>query len=177
MYYTYLIGWSKYNKWYYGVRVSSKCKMTDLWTTYFTSSKYVKEFRKLHGEPNVIQIRKMFSDKNKALLFEEKVIRRLNMVHSEKWLNRGNSGSKFKCPEIHPMTGKHHKPESILKMKASALGRKHSITTKEKMRLAKIGKPGPRGMLGKNHSEETKIKISRSRKKYLEKTCQTFDQD
>lgn len=24
--YTYLIGWSKLNKWYYGVRYSKKCK-------------------------------------------------------------------------------------------------------------------------------------------------------
>ena len=42
--YTYIIGWSSLNKWYYGVRYAKNCKPEDLWKTYFTSSKHVKEF-------------------------------------------------------------------------------------------------------------------------------------
>ena len=49
MSYTYLIGWTKYNIQYYGVRYAKGCHPDDLWKTYFTSSKYVKEFREKNG--------------------------------------------------------------------------------------------------------------------------------
>lgn len=48
--YTYLIGWSKLNKWYYGSRTAKNCHPSELWIKYFTSSKFVKEFRRLYGE-------------------------------------------------------------------------------------------------------------------------------
>ncbi len=60
--YTYIIGWSLYNKYYYGVRYAKNCNPNDLWKTYFTSSKYVKEFRNNHGEPDIIQVRKTFEN-------------------------------------------------------------------------------------------------------------------
>lgn len=57
--YTYLIGWSEHNLWYYGVRyANSTIPENDLWVKYFSSSKYVKDIRKEFGEPDVIQIRK-----------------------------------------------------------------------------------------------------------------------
>lgn len=43
--YTYLIGWSEYDIWYYGVRYAKGCNPADLWVKYFTSSKFVREFR------------------------------------------------------------------------------------------------------------------------------------
>lgn len=54
MFYTYLVGWNKLNKWYYGVRFSDKADPIELWKTYFTSSKRVKEFRLENGEPDII---------------------------------------------------------------------------------------------------------------------------
>lgn len=36
--YTYLIGWSKHNIWYYGKRTAKNCHPNDFWVTYFTSS-------------------------------------------------------------------------------------------------------------------------------------------
>lgn len=91
MTYTYLIGWSKHNKWYYGCRFAKKCKPSDLWTTYFTSSKHVKRFRELHGEPDVIEIRKTFEDVDKCRLWEEKVLKRSDVINKEKWLNISNN--------------------------------------------------------------------------------------
>ncbi len=88
--YTYLIGWKKQNKFYYGVRYSKKCKPDDLWVTYFTSSKYVREFRNQYGEPDIIQIRRTFKDKKSAKNWEDKVLRRLNCVFDDKWLNKAN---------------------------------------------------------------------------------------
>jgi hypothetical protein len=86
--YTYLIGWTKLNKFYYGVRYSKKSTTEELWITYFTSSKHVKDFRIENGEPDIIQIRKVFNDKQKAQLWEHKVLKRLNCAKSEKWLNK-----------------------------------------------------------------------------------------
>ena len=60
--YTYLIGWKSLNLWYYGVRISKNCNPSDLWVTYFTSSKYVAETVKTHGDPDVVQIRKIFDN-------------------------------------------------------------------------------------------------------------------
>ena len=76
--YTYLIGWSKLNTWYYGSRFALKsnclyetgCHPDDLFVTYFTSSKYVKNFIKLNGNPDIIQIRKTFPSNNKNIFKE-----------------------------------------------------------------------------------------------------------
>ena len=86
--YTYLIGWSKHNKYYYGVRYAKGCTPNELWVTYFTSSKYVKAFEKEYGKPDVIEIRKTFTDKRKAMLWEHKVLKRINATFSDKWLNK-----------------------------------------------------------------------------------------
>lgn len=85
--YTYLIGWSSYNKWYYGVRYAKGCHPKDLWVTYFTSSRHVKQFRESHGEPDIIQIRKTFSNSPEALAWEEKVLKRMNVAYDGRWIN------------------------------------------------------------------------------------------
>lgn len=89
--YTYLIGWSKLNKWYYGVRYAKGCNPEELWKSYFTSSKYVKFFRKINGEPDIIEIRKIFNDTYKALLWEQKLLKRIDVENNENFLNRKNS--------------------------------------------------------------------------------------
>ena len=88
MAYTYLIGWSKHDKYYYGVRYSKDCHPSDLWVKYFTSSKYVKLFVKKNGKPDIIQIRKIFDDTTKARLWETKVLKRMNVVKDDRWLNK-----------------------------------------------------------------------------------------
>ena len=88
MFYTYLIGWSGLRKYYYGVRYSKTADPKDLWVSYFTSSKAVNNFRKAHGEPDIIQIRKTFSDKDDARLWEHKVLRRMKVVKNDFWLNK-----------------------------------------------------------------------------------------
>jgi hypothetical protein len=89
--YTYLIGWTKLDLWYYGVRFAKDCYPGDLWVTYFTSSKYVQEVRELHGEPDVLEIRKTFDTKEKAILWEHKVLKRIGVVGSDRWLNKSTA--------------------------------------------------------------------------------------
>lgn len=86
--YTYLIGWSKHNKWYYGVQTGKNCHPRHLWSKYYTSSKIVKLFRKIHGEPDVIKVRRTFKDSKAAFEWEIKVLRRLSVISQDKWLNQ-----------------------------------------------------------------------------------------
>mgnify|MGYP003350767656 CR=1 FL=1 len=86
-----MIGWTKNDVWYYGVRFSKSSFPEELWVSYFTSSKYVKQYRKMYGEPDVIQIRKTFDDKEKARIWEHKVLRRMKVIRDEKWLKIGRA--------------------------------------------------------------------------------------
>ena len=88
--YTYLIGWTEEDKYYYGVRYARNCNPNDLWKTYFTSSNYVKEFRKEKGEPDLVQIRKVFNCPKKALNWESKFLKKINASKNEKFLNKSN---------------------------------------------------------------------------------------
>jgi hypothetical protein len=85
--YTYLIGWSELKKYYFGLRYKKGCKTSDLWTTYFTSSKQVKQMREFFGEPDIVEIRTTFNDVNVAREHEHKVLRRLKVLGEQKWLN------------------------------------------------------------------------------------------
>ncbi len=86
--YTYLIGWSNHNKYYYGLRYGMKCNPSELWNTYFTSSKHVKDFKEKYGNPDIIQIRKTFDSKDKACEWEHKVLRRINAKDRIDFLNQ-----------------------------------------------------------------------------------------
>ena len=87
--YTYLIKWSSTNMKYYGVRYAKNCHPNDLWTSYFTSSDYVEEYRKIHGEPDIIQIRKIFPDDPiSARRWESKVLYRLQAGSKLDYLNK-----------------------------------------------------------------------------------------
>jgi endogenous inhibitor of DNA gyrase (YacG/DUF329 family) len=89
--YTYLIGWSYLNIWYYGVRYANKTDPgNDFWVKYFSSSIYVKMCRDQYGEPDVRKIRKIFNDPSKAMAWENRVLNRLNVINEDKWLNRIN---------------------------------------------------------------------------------------
>lgn len=146
-YYTYLIGWSDSDLWYYGVRYAKDCNPNDLWTTYFTSSRFVKDFRARFGEPDVVQVRRLFNDQDKARQWEAKVCRRLNVKGSPKWLNRHNGDGKFMC--------KGHTEETRIKLSIANKGRKVSDEAKE--RIGALNR-------GKNLSAETRQKLSKSRK-------------
>lgn len=102
--YTYLIGWSKHDKWYYGAEYGSVVKNanpSNLWTTYFTSSKEVKSFREQYGEPDVVEVRKTFKDEASCRLWEDKVLISLNVIQSDRWLNKRQGSSVFFICEGH----------------------------------------------------------------------------
>ena len=130
--YTYLIGWSKYNKFYYGVRTAKNCNPSDLWITYFTSSKYVNEFYKKFGQPDIIQIRRIFLTKESALLWEYKVIKRMKLIFSDIWLNKGLTGKKFNNIDFHNSMTELEKKIYSEKCSKSAKARFAKMTQEEK---------------------------------------------
>ena len=147
MAYTYLIGWSKLNKFYYGVRFAKNSIPEDLWITYKTSSKHVQAFVAEHGNPDIIQVRKTFHNIDKARLWEHKVLRRLGVIKDERFLNKtDNKSIDSTCQlkgEKHPNFGKHHSPETIVRMK------------KPKSEIAKLNMKGKRphvNQTGKNNN-------------------------
>ena len=107
--YTYLIGWSKLNKWYYGVEYGVKkipfANPINLWESYFTSSRIVLYFRQTYGEPDVVDVRHIFSNGSieekmeQAITWEKKVLSKI-CISDEKWLN-GRIGG-----DVTPITNK-----------------------------------------------------------------------
>jgi hypothetical protein len=171
--YTYLIGWSKYSKYYYGVRWGKNCNPSELWITYFTSSKYVHDFTEKYGNPDIIEVRKIFKTADKARLWEHKVLKRIKAADKEEWLNITNSISIRYV--THPLKGKSHNEKTRIKISESLLGKKDSEDTRKKKSNASKLKTGDKnGMFGKTgennpnfgskRSEETKQKISKANK-------------
>jgi predicted RNA-binding Zn-ribbon protein involved in translation (DUF1610 family) len=117
--FTYLIGWSKFNKYYYGVKYSYNCHPNDLWTTYFTSSKYVLQFRQSYGEPDIIKIRKVFDSTEKAIFWEDSVIKRAKLYSNERFLNKAYSGAIYYDKEVKKKMSDHAKKPRSEKFKKS----------------------------------------------------------
>jgi hypothetical protein len=127
--YTYLIGWSHLNKWYYGRRTAKGCHPSELWVKYFTSSKSVKprfhEFK--------YHILAEFFDKNDAYNFEAMLI--LENWKNEKLLNKCVFGKNFAngSKKGIPKSEEHKKAMSKARM-----GVKRLSTTVQKMREATL---------------------------------------
>ena len=137
IYYTYLIGWSHLNKYYYGKQSGKKANPENLWKTYFTSSRYVKDYRLKFGEPDIIEIRKTFDAPEKCCIWEQSVLRRLKIYGKDKWLNKSISGWYVHDLEINKKISEGNK------------GRKFTDEHKRKLSLAKIGRK-----ISKEHAEK-----------------------
>jgi len=171
-YYTYLIGWKNLNKWYYGVKYSKDSDPKKLWKEYFTSSLYVNEFRQIYGEPDVIQIRKIFSDQKQARRWEHKVLKRMKVVLNENWLNKtdnlcfdpilmSNIG-KTKIGEKNNFYGKNHSDDFKKKM---SMKQKSLMTEEKRKKISEaIKKKHANGEYKHVYCEETSRKISESNK-------------
>lgn len=144
--YTYLVGWSLLNTYYYGVRYAKNADPSDLWSTYFTSSKHVSQYRKQHGEPDIIEIRRTFDTKEAARKWEHKVLRRMKITTDRRWLNITDNISIKHPPD-------HQKGE-----KNSMYGRKRSDTSL--MNMKRIGSEHP--LYGKKRPEHSKMMSERN---------------
>jgi NUMOD3 motif len=171
--YTYLIGWTKQNMWYYGVQFGKNAHPNNLWNTYFTSSNKVKSFRKLYGEPDIIEIRKTFYDADKAREWETTVIRRCKLVESDQWLNQtDNTGKFFRQGPRGRFTDEHREklaaakrgrkisPEHARKLHEGRRNSKNSAEHIQRLKtMDRTYCKGNKWSVGRVMSEETKEKI------------------
>lgn len=81
--YTYLIGWSDKNLWYYGCNHQKDCNPTDLFVSYFTNNKHIHQSIMKYGLPDVVTVRRIFKSARLALLWHQKVMRRMNDIWIE----------------------------------------------------------------------------------------------
>jgi len=162
--YTYFIGWPDLNTFYYGVRYGRTCDPSDLWVTYFTSSKEVHAFRALHGDPPLREVRHTFKTKEAAREWEHKVLRRMKAPLREDFLNRTTAKAPSMLGRSHSeetrrkqsltQKGKPKNPASVLKMRVSLTGRKMS----DAARAAQS-----RGHMGLEFSESHRANIAASK--------------
>uniref|UniRef100_B0T623 Nuclease associated modular domain-containing protein n=1 Tax=Caulobacter sp. (strain K31) TaxID=366602 RepID=B0T623_CAUSK len=152
----YAIGWTKLDKWYIGCRYAKGCKPSDLWTIYFTSSRYVDAFRKEHGEPDHIEV--LFTgSKAFVRVKEEETLRQWTMHRDERFLNatiggfsfstdkRGNpKGAKLSAQRRANVTAAMRDPVRRAKAAETQRGRKHTEESKAKIRAAKLGNQNAR---------------------------------
>lgn len=161
--YTYLLKHDPTGKLYYGVRYAKGCDPSELWVTYKTSSKYVKNLIEEFGENSFsYEVRKVFKDVSSARTWESKVLKRMRVVSRCDFINmtdnisispeaasKGKNGKSFPISE-----------ETKQKMRLIKLGKKMSEETKVKMSekgKLRVGKNNP--MFGKKMSEETRTKM------------------
>ena len=122
--FTYYLYHPQTNTHYYGVRYAKNCNPTELWTTYFSSSKKVKDLIRIYGKESfTYRVRKTFSTKQEAILWEKKVLRRLKVLDKVEWLNANIAGAIQY--ETHPkgMLGKRHTEESKIQISKRTKGK------------------------------------------------------
>ena len=172
--YTYYLHHIPTNQHYYGVRTARNCNPSELWITYFSTSKLVWSLREQYGDASFkYEVRRLFKTVKEALEWETRFLTRIDAANRVDWLNQHNGGNKFstagKVPwnkgvthsvearrkislarkkyvgELHPMYGKLHTNESKRLMSEHRSGKC-------------VGENNP--FYGKHHSDELKHMIS-----------------
>ena len=131
MSYTYILGWSNLDRFYYGVRIAYKTSpIEDLWVDYFTSSKEVKKIVKEYGNPDIIKIDKIFNLPKDAIDYEHSYILENQLHKNPKWLNR----ACWPVLTIGPITDEHRR-----NLSESHKGKKNSPESIEKRTIKQTG--------------------------------------
>ena len=164
--YTYLLKHIPTGKFYYGCRFAEGCNPSEFWVSYKTSSKYVKQLVEQYGEDSFqYEIRKTFSDKQSARTWETKVLKKLNVVVREDFLNMTDNISISPEAASKGRKGKFgmfkNSQKQIDAIKKANTGLKRSEEVKKKMSEAHKGRDA--WNKGIPHSEETKQKMATAR--------------
>lgn len=152
---------------YYGVRYANNCTPEELWSTYFSSSKYVKQLIEIHGKDSFeYEVRKTFKTPHEARSWEERVLRKLDILNNDIWLNKNVCGKFLKeGPQ-----SKEHKEKRLAKIRGSNhpfygktgtfAGRKHSEESLQKMKIPKKNKSNMKF----NQNNSTRVSCPHCRK-------------
>lgn len=169
--YTYYLYHKPTNKSYYGAQWGKNVSPNNFWVTYFTSSKIVKNLIDEYGTNSFeFKIRKIFDTPEKAMIWEQKVIRRMNMVNNDNWLNQAqvinnhcsmsfNQHIRDKISKT--LTGRRRDPAST-KLSADK-NRGKQRTSEQKIKMSNLQKLAS-GYGPKKHTNKSKKKMSQSLK-------------
>jgi hypothetical protein len=175
--YTYILEWTKLGKKYIGVRWGIGCDPKDLWTTYFTSSHFVKEFAAKNGAPDIITIDQIFTEPQKALEREKILLRKFDAVRNSEFLNKNIGGVwDHNDPDIRRRQSQSHmglrnalgwKPSDLTRARMSIAQSNRSPDSRARIGDALRGRKQDqafafrrtRGRIGKRHTAEAKAKI------------------
>jgi hypothetical protein len=143
MAYTYHLYHIPTNRNYYGVRYAKNSHPSDLWVSYFSSSNEIGALINEYGISSFIpRIRKIFDDPYDAILWETKLLHKIDAKNNPLWINRHNGDGKFSSYGSMPIyqrqqisaankgrqlrgIGWHHSTETIIKITQGNTG-KHS---------------------------------------------------
>src|SRR5574343_500837 len=116
--FTYLIGWSKTNMFYYCVKWLKGCLPSDIMNTYFTSSKIVQDYIKENDYPDIIIVDKIFDNNENAREYEHQFLKFHNAKYNPNFLNKTNGNKDLFTGIIKPFS-----QETIQKLRDISLNR------------------------------------------------------
>lgn len=166
--FTYLIKCTSTNQFYYGVRYAKNCHPSDLWTTYFTSSKYVRSLIEQYGRDAFsCEVRKQFTSAHKAKQWESRVLKKMKVSSRKDFINKHD----FVAYDLKTRCWMNNGVDCLFVddiliseyvNNGWTRGRIFSKTHKDKISSSKRGKTTS-GMLNKTHSDDSKFKMSQTR--------------
>ena len=150
---------------------------SDLFKSYFTSSNIMLDYIKKYGiEHFHCKVRKVFKTKKETMVYEKKLLTKLNAKNRQDFINRSNGGLSYYSHVLSEETkrkmsvakkGKkfteEHKNKLKLNHKGNS-GRKATEEAKRNMSAAQCGENN--GFYGRNHDEEARKKISENNAKW-----------
>jgi len=115
--YTYLVVNKITGMFYYGARYSKKSTPNDLWNTYFTSSRLVKQDIDRYGKHSFhLEIRRTFDSVEACLQCERRGLSRLNAKNHQDCYNLTNGGAIFNASKNMTLRNPMRDSDSVLRM-------------------------------------------------------------
>ena len=169
--FTYCITFIPTGQRYYGSRYANNKKEmahpSQLWTTYFTSSKIIFDLIEEHGKDAFIfEVRKTFITAEQARSWETKFLTRIDAAKHPEWLNGHNGGKNF-----------HSTPESVQKWHISNIKTsEEKLETKNKKTISWAARTPEQEHDRKNKERHTKTSKTLEQKNITkQKTKSTKD--
>jgi len=180
--YTYKLIFKPTNQYYYGVRWAKGCHPTDLFVSYFTSSKHINKLIKEYGVDSfIIKVTKTFNNKTDAVNHEKAVLTRVNAAVNGKFINKANNMPNYSRKgliTIHNDLGMETYHDEKLPIPS---GWVRGFTDKHRQNFSKVRKGLPSKNKGKKIkpsgpcSEIRKERIIEARKLTPKITCEHCD--